>query len=79
MIAAAVVEVGKLGEVVFYSLLATIGVATLFSLAVYGASRFSERRREASAEVLAYAALTLLCLAACLAASIYGVVLLASK
>lgn len=76
---ATVVEVGKLLGVVGYSLLATVGVITLFSLAVLGLSRVLERRQAAAGGALGYAALAFASLAGCIVAVIYGVVLLAHK
>lgn len=75
---AAIVEVGKLLGVVADALAASVVVAVLFSLAVFGMTRGSERREQGS-RALAYGALALLCLLACLAAATYGVVLIAAE
>ncbi len=74
-----VVEAGKLLEVVAFSLGATIGVATLFSLAIFGVAQASERRERDRGGSLAFGSLAAICLAACVAAAAYGVVVLASK
>ena len=78
MIAGTVVEVGKLLEVVVYALVATVGVALLFSVAIVGAMRASEQRSRRAA-VLGYGTLAALCLGGCIAAAAYGLALLASK
>jgi hypothetical protein len=75
----AVVEVGKLLEVVFFSLGATIGVATLFALAIFGVAQASDRPGRDRGRGFAYGALAVICLGGCMAAAAYGVVLLASK
>lgn len=79
IVATAVVEAGKLGEVVLYALLATVGVAILVSLAILGSTRFLERDREGASAALAYGALAVLSLLSSLAVVVYGVVLLSSK
>jgi hypothetical protein len=76
---AAVVEVGKLLEVVLDALVATLGVTTLFSLAILGLARASERRGNGTNAVYGYGAVTAFCLLCCLAAVVYGVAILASK
>jgi hypothetical protein len=78
MIASAV-DGGKLLEVVSVALVASVGVSTLFSLAILGLTRISDRRQDGSAATLAaYGALAVLSLAGCVAAVIYGLVLLTS-
>jgi hypothetical protein len=42
----AAIEWGLIGEVIWVSLAAGVGVTILFSLVVYGSSRASEARRE---------------------------------
>jgi hypothetical protein len=76
---AAIVQIGNLLEVVLVALAATIGVATLFSLAVLGVTRAFEQREAGNVTLLAYGALAAVCLGGCFAAAVYGVVLLASK
>lgn len=78
MIASAV-DGGKLLEVVLVALVASVGVSTLFSLTILGLTRISDRRQDGSAATLAaYGALAVLSLAGCVAAVIYGLVLLTS-
>lgn len=78
MIAAEVIEVTKLLEVMLDAIVATIGVTVLFSLAVLGISRVSDRR-EREHSVIGYGALAVLCLLGCLGVVIFGVTLLAHK
>lgn len=76
---ATVVEVGRLLGVVAYSLIAVLGVVTLFSLAVLGLARALERRQAATGGAAGYALLAAAGLAGCLAAVVYGIVLLTHK
>jgi hypothetical protein len=80
-LAAPVVDWGTLGEVVLYSLAAGVGVAICFSLAIVGATRFTEVRRDGGTGVaaVAYGALAALALAATLAAVVIGIVVMTSK
>jgi hypothetical protein len=75
----AIVEVGKLLGVVLDALLATLGVTTLFSVAILGYARASERRGSGSNAVVGYGVVAALCLLCCLVAVVYGVAILASK
>jgi len=74
----AVVEVQKLLSVVLDAMAASIGVGTMFSLAVLGIARGSEQR-EHTVALLAYGLLAVLSLLGCIAAAAYGVALIASK
>jgi hypothetical protein len=80
-LAAPVVDWQTLGEVVLYSLAAGVGVAVCFSLAIVGAARFGDARREGGGGVaaIAYAALAALGLGATLAAVVIGIVVMTSK
>jgi hypothetical protein len=79
MIASAI-DGGKLAEVVLVALLASVSVSTLFSLAILGATRISDRRQEGARMALAaYLCLTVVSLAGCAAAVIYGLVALTQK
>jgi hypothetical protein len=76
---ASAVDTGKLLEVVLVALIASVGVSVLFSLAILGVTRISDRRREGATMALAaYGGLAILSLAGCVAAVIYGLVLLTS-
>jgi hypothetical protein len=77
---ASVIDPGKLVEVVLVALLASVGVSTLFSLTILGATRASDRRREgATIAVAAYTCLTVISLIGCAAAIVYGLVALTQK
>ena len=80
MIAATVIDWGALGKVILYSVIAGVGVPTIYSLAVVGATRSTEAGRERRAGAAAvYAVLAALGGLACLAAMAYGVYLLTQK
>lgn len=76
-----VVDWGKLGQVVLYSLIAGVGVSLCFALAILGATRFTEVRRDGSggAGAVAYAVLTLFGLAATLTAAVLAIVVMTKK
>jgi hypothetical protein len=76
---AAIVDAGKLLDVVLTALASGVGVIVLFSLAVLGATRAGDRRGDSRTMSLAYAGLATLCLAGCAAAVGYGVILLSQK
>jgi hypothetical protein len=79
-----VVDWGKLGDVVLYSLIIGVGVALCFAVAIVGATRFNEVRREdrggmASVMAIGYAALAALGLAATLGAVVVAIVVMTTK
>jgi hypothetical protein len=75
-----IVDTTTLLELVGASLAAAVGVTAAFSLAILGATRFSDLRRHGrSAEAAIFGALTALALAACLGAIVYGIVLIQTK
>jgi len=77
MRAATIVDTEALVESVVAALVAGVGIAIAFSLAVYGAVRFAEARRgEGSLAAGAAAALTIAALACCAAAITAGIVAL---
>lgn len=76
---AVIIETGKLLEVVLDALLATVGVAVLYSLLVLALARATEQRKHRSGAALAYGALAVACALGCLAVVAYGVTLTASK
>lgn len=79
MIASAI-DAGKLVEVVLVALLASVGVSTLFSPTILGATRASDRRREGlRVAVAAYMCLTVISSIGCAAAIVYGLVALTQK
>jgi hypothetical protein len=76
---ASAVDVGKLGDVVVAALLAGVGVTVLFSLAILGLTSVSDSRAEGNGlALMTYACLGVVSLAGCVAAVIYGLVLLTS-
>ncbi len=79
LVIAGAVDVGKLTNVVAAALLAGVGVTVLFSLAILGLTRVSDTRAAGNGPALmAYACLGVLSLAGCVAAVVYGLVLLTS-
>jgi hypothetical protein len=77
---AAIVETKELVQTVVFALVAGIGVTTIFSVAIWGAARFTdlsqEERRVAAGAAAATAAIALL---AVLAAIVVGVIVMTSK
>jgi hypothetical protein len=76
-----VVDWGKLGQVVLYSLGVGIGVAVCFSLAIVGAARFAEVRRSggSAGASVGYALLATLGLVATVTAAVLAIVVMTSK
>jgi cation transporter-like permease len=80
MLLATVVETKELLQTVIYATVAGIGLTLVFSLAIWGATRFADLSRDerplaaAAAAVLAGAALL-----ACLAAVVVGIVVMAQR
>jgi hypothetical protein len=78
--AGSIVDWGTLGKVVAYSLVAGVGVAVCFSIAIVGATRFAEARRsQAAAPAAFYAVLAGLGLAATVGAVVVGIIVMAKK
>jgi fatty acid desaturase len=79
-IATPIVDWGALGKVVLYSLIAGVGVPSVYAFAVLGAARSTDAQRQRRGPVAtAYAFLALLGGAACLAAAAFGIWVLAQK
>lgn len=77
---AQVVDVDALLEVIGFSLIAGIGVTAAFSIAILGATRFADSRRDDHPLVAAgFAVLGTLASLACVAAVVFGIILMASK
>jgi cation transporter-like permease len=76
-----VVDWGKLGQVVAYSAVVGIGVAICFSLAILGATRFTEVRRGDGGvgAAVGYAVLATLGLLATVAAAVIAIVVMTKK
>ncbi|MGH2832222.1 MAG: hypothetical protein ACRDK2_05560 [Solirubrobacteraceae bacterium] len=74
MIAAEVIEVTKLLQVILQALVATIGVTVLVSLAVLGLVRAGEGPRGATVHTVLYGMLAVVALSGCATAIVYGVI-----
>ena len=74
----AIVEWGELGKVVVASLIAGVGVTTVFSLSLHGAVRFVDARRDGRPlESWGYGALTAVSLLVCVVALVLGIIVMA--
>jgi hypothetical protein len=79
-LAAAIVDWKTLGKVALASLVTGVGVTVVFSLAIVGAARFADMRRDGrGVEAGAYAALFALSLAVVAAAVVVGIVVMTKK
>jgi hypothetical protein len=77
---ATVVETRELLETVVYALVAGVGITIVFSLAIYGATRFADLNRdERPAAAVAAAIVAALALVATLAAVAIGIIAMTSK
>jgi hypothetical protein len=75
-----IVDTKALLDVIWASLAAGVGGTAAFSLALVGATRFSDMRREGRrVEAATYAVLAGVALAACLGTAVFGVVVIVSK
>jgi hypothetical protein len=75
-----IVDWKTLGQVALASLAAGVGVAMAFSLAIVGATRMVDMRRDGrEIEAGAYAALMIVGLLACAAAVAFGVIIMTKK
>jgi cytochrome c biogenesis protein CcdA len=75
-----IVDTTTLLDIVGVSIVAAVGVTAAFSLAILGATRFSDVRRDGRAvEAACFGLLTALALAACLGAVVYGIVEIQAK
>ena len=80
VLAGSVVDWKALGQVVLYSLVAGVGVTLCYSLAVAGATRFNDMRRDGhTAGAAVYAAMGLLGLGVSVAAIVVGIILMTQK
>jgi hypothetical protein len=80
LLAAPIVDWAALGKVVIYSLVAGLGVPAVYACAVLGAARSTDAARgRRNGAATAYALLALLGGAACIAAIVYGIILLTQK
>ena len=80
VIADAIVDWQALGEVILVSFAAGVGVTLAFSLAILGAIRFADMRRDHRiVEATVYAVIGLAGLAVSLASVVIGIVLMTQK
>jgi hypothetical protein len=80
VLASTIVDWKTLGKVALYSLVSGLGVTLVFSLAIVGAARFAEMRRDGRAvEAGGYAILLAVSLAAVAGAVVVGIVVMAKK
>lgn len=76
---AVIVDIEDLGRVVVASLAAGVGVTVIFALAIHGAVRFVDTRRDGRPlESAFYGAMTTICLLACLASLVLGLIVMAA-
>ena len=79
-LAGKVVEWDKIVQVIYSALVVAVAVAIAFSLAVAGATRFAEERRDgASARAALWGVVAALGLAVCGAAIVLGIVVMTTK
>jgi hypothetical protein len=75
-----IVETAPLAKVILYSLVAGVGIATLFGAGVAGAGSLLEARREhRTAAGIAWGALTAVCVIIVVAVMVLAIVIMASK
>jgi hypothetical protein len=74
-----VIEWGKVGEVIWVSAVAGVGVTVLFALAIYAGSRSAEARRTGNGHGTAYAALSAISLLVFAAVVVIGLTVALKK
>jgi hypothetical protein len=80
LVLATVVDWSALGKVVLYSFVIAVGVTVTTSLAILGAIRFADMRKdERVVEAGAYAVLTAVTAAASMAAVVLGIIVMTQK
>jgi hypothetical protein len=76
---ASIVDWGELGSTVVASVIAALGVTAAFSVSIFGAAQFQERRRQGeSIEAFGAAALSVAGLLFCAAAITFGLIVMLS-
>ena len=79
-LASSIVDWKTLGKVILWSFATGVGITVVFSLAILGASRFADMRRDGRAiEATGYAVLMAVALAVVAAAVVVGIVVMAKK
>ena len=76
---AVVVDFKALGEVFLVSLIAAVGVTTVFSVGIVGITRFDERRRSGGGSKIGYGLLAAVCALIVAAAVVQGIIVMTSK
>lgn len=77
---ATVVETKELLQTVLYSSVAGVGITAVYSLAIYGATRFAELSRDDRPGLAALAAvLAGISILVCVAAVVFGLIVMTSK
>lgn len=80
IVQATIVETKELLETVAVSVVAGIGVTIVFSIAVYGATRFADLSRDQRPIAATAAIVTaLVAFAACIAVVVFGIVVMINK
>jgi hypothetical protein len=80
LVLATVVDWSALGKVVLYSFVIAVGATATTSLAILGAIRFADMRKdERVIEAGAYAVLTAVTAAVSVAAVVYGIIVMTQK
>ncbi len=80
MVLAKILQTQDLLETVAASVIAGVGVAIVFSIAVYGATRFADLNRDDRPAAAAAAIVTaLLAFAVCVAGVVFGIIVMTSK
>jgi hypothetical protein len=80
IVQASIVETKEMLETVAVSVVAGIGVTIAFSIAVYGATRFADLSRDQRPIAASAAAVTaVLAFAVCVAAVVFGIVVMINK
>ena len=77
---ATIVETKELLETVAVSVVAGVGVTIVFSIAVYGATRFADLSRDQRPIAATAAAMSaVIAFAVCVAAAVFGIVVMINK
>jgi hypothetical protein len=75
---ASLVDTNALGQVILYSLIAGVGITTVFSVAIVGLARFDEGRRNGGGRV-GYLVLSIVCGLIVIATVVQAIVVMTSK
>ena len=76
----AVIDFHALGQVIWVSLVAGVGVSVLFSLVIFGADKAGDARREGQeGQALAYGTLAVVAMVVFSVAVVVGVIVMLSK